>query len=116
MSYYQRLEEYRQELPQEAPQHTDIMPPVGWPSAGKIEFQQVCIPRVTRAPRLLMFKVELKYRADLPSVLNNATFTVYPKEKIGIVGRTGAGKSSLTMALFRLTEIHSGGVSPTWSM
>lgn len=94
MAYYQRLEEYRNELPQEAPQHTDIIPPPDWPHAGKIEFQQV----------------DLKYRADLPSVLHNATFTIYPKEKIGIVGRTGAGKSSLTMALFRLTEIHSGKI------
>ena len=79
------------------PQETTIKPhPVSsnWPSSGKVEFQNVC----------------LRYRDGLPLVLNNICFTVSEGEKIGVVGRTGAGKSSLAVALFRLTELSSGKI------
>ena len=65
-------------------------------SHGKIVFDNVC----------------LRYDADSgKKVLNNVTFATEASEKIGIVGRTGAGKSSLIVALFRLTEIESGKIS-----
>jgi len=70
----------------------DCRPPKGWPSQGKIEFDQV----------------HLRYREDLDPVLRDITLTIQPKEKIGVVGRTGAGKSSLTNALFRLVEPYKG--------
>jgi ATP-binding cassette subfamily C (CFTR/MRP) protein 1 len=40
--------------------------------------------------------------------LSGVTFTISPKEKIGVVGRTGAGKSSLTLGLFRIIEADEG--------
>ncbi|KAK9869800.1 hypothetical protein WA026_003532 [Henosepilachna vigintioctopunctata] len=64
-------------------------PPESWPVNGKIEFHNVF----------------LKYSPSAPYVLKNLNFSVLPMEKIGIVGRTGAGKSSLISALFLLSDI-----------
>nr|CAH7733708.1 unnamed protein product [Callosobruchus chinensis] len=50
-------------------------------------------------------KMSLQYTPDEPSVLKKVTFVIEPREKVGIVGRTGAGKSSLIQALFRLAHI-----------
>jgi len=60
-----------------------------WPSKGVIEFRSVC----------------LRYRQGLPLVLNNCSFVIQSNEKVGVVGRTGAGKSSLVTALLRLVEL-----------
>jgi len=83
-------------LPQEADHHKEGDPKSGlvWPTNGAIVFDNVC----------------LRYRPDTPRVLDGVTFAVLPREKIGIVGRTGAGKSSLLVALLRLVEIESGAV------
>ncbi|CAH1987635.1 unnamed protein product [Acanthoscelides obtectus] len=59
-----------------------------WPEDGKVEFRHVY----------------LRYFPDDPYVLKDLNFTILPREKVGIVGRTGAGKSSLINALFQLTE------------
>ncbi|KAJ2000070.1 ATP-binding cassette glutathione S-conjugate transporter ycf1 [Coemansia thaxteri] len=69
-------------------------PPPNWPEAGEIEFQRLC----------------LRYKPGGSLVLNNLSFAISSKEKIGIVGRTGAGKSSLTYALLRLVEADSGSI------
>ncbi|KAJ1731894.1 Canalicular multispecific organic anion transporter 2 [Coemansia sp. Benny D160-2] len=63
-----------------------VKPPANWPSAGKIEFRNYSV----------------KYRSDLEYALKDINLTINPGEKIGIVGRTGAGKSSLSRAVFRL--------------
>ncbi|XP_049950812.1 probable multidrug resistance-associated protein lethal(2)03659 [Schistocerca serialis cubense] len=60
-----------------------------WPAAGQIKFHHVF----------------LKYSENAPPVLKDLHFTIMPQEKVGIVGRTGAGKSSLIAALFRLANI-----------
>lgn len=67
----------------------DKKPKESWPEEGKIEFKNVY----------------MKYDAAEPPVLKNLNFVIYPQEKIGIVGRTGAGKSSLISTLFRLAEL-----------
>lgn len=67
------------------------MLPVTWPSRGEISFQDV----------------NVKYEKTDPNVLKNLTFSVEPLLKIGIVGRTGAGKSSLINAMFQL--VHTEG-------
>ena len=68
--------------------------PAGWPATGAL-----CVE-----------KLVLRYRPDLPPVLRGISFEVAPGEKIGIVGRTGSGKSSLFLALFRMVEPASGRV------
>ncbi|KAL5284865.1 ABCC4.2 family protein [Megaselia abdita] len=67
----------------------DKKPPKEWPEDGLVKFDHL----------------SLRYFPDPKSekVLKNLTFTILPKEKVGIVGRTGAGKSSLINALFRLS-------------
>lgn len=70
------------------------MPPF-WPIQGAITFHRVC----------------LRYRKGLPLALNNVSFETQPAEKIGIVGRTGSGKSSLLVALFRMVELQDGYIS-----
>ncbi|KAJ2801114.1 hypothetical protein H4S07_005014 [Coemansia furcata] len=52
----------------------------------------------------------MRYRSELDTVLNQLSFKIGGKEKVGVVGRTGAGKSSLTYALLRLVEPDSGSV------
>ncbi|KAK7322538.1 hypothetical protein VNO77_25923 [Canavalia gladiata] len=69
-------------------------PPPGWPTSGSIEFEDVV----------------LRYRPELPPVLHGLSFTVPPTEKIGVVGRTGAGKSSMLNALFRIVELQRGRI------
>ncbi|RHY01720.1 hypothetical protein DYB36_008928, partial [Aphanomyces astaci] len=60
-----------------------------WPTAGHIAFD----------------RVGFQYKVDDPLVLQNVSFTIKGGEKVGVVGRTGVGKSSLTMALFRINEL-----------
>ncbi|KAJ3321041.1 hypothetical protein HDU76_000167 [Blyttiomyces sp. JEL0837] len=67
-------------------------PPPGWPKTGNITFTNV----------------SMRYSKDLPLVLKNVTFQINNKQKIGIVGRTGSGKSSLMQVLFRMFEPSSG--------
>ncbi|XP_054347808.2 ATP-binding cassette sub-family C member 10 isoform X8 [Pongo pygmaeus] len=89
----ERLEEYSCDLPQE-PQGQPLQLSTGWLTQGGVEFQDVV----------------LAYRPGLPNALDGVTFCVQPGEKLGIVGRTGSGKSSLLLVLFRLLEPSSGRV------
>jgi ABC-type multidrug transport system fused ATPase/permease subunit len=66
-----------------------------WPEKGEIVFD----------------KVEMRYRAELPLVLSGLTMHVEGGERIGIVGRTGAGKSSIMATLFRLVELSAGHIT-----
>ncbi|CAH1105165.1 unnamed protein product [Psylliodes chrysocephalus] len=87
MTSVERVQEYA-DLPIEKDSIRDDTPP-NWPNLGAIKFNKMC----------------LKYSQDDPYVLKNLNLEINPKEKIGIVGRTGAGKSSLIQALFRLADI-----------
>lgn len=89
MTSVERIEEMRH-IPPEA--ELEASPPYkprqSWPDEGQITF----------------LNVNLRYEADKPPVLRDLNFKIEPKEKVGIVGRTGAGKSSIMTALFRMTE------------
>lgn len=65
-----------------------------WPLHGQIEFDNVT----------------MSYRKTLEPAIRNLSFTVQAGMKIGVVGRTGAGKSSIFQALFRLCELSEGSI------
>ncbi|KAJ3384086.1 Multidrug resistance-associated protein 1, partial [Entophlyctis sp. JEL0112] len=69
-------------------------PPADWPNAGIVELRDV----------------KLRYQPDLPLVLKGISLVTRRHEKIGVVGRTGSGKSSLMLALFRMVEPESGEI------
>ena len=54
--------------------------------------------------------LQFRYKENLPLALKSVTVNISDQEKVGIVGRTGAGKSSLTVALYRLVNIESGSI------
>jgi len=91
----ERLEEYSN-IPTEAPPIIpNRRPPKEWPTEGEIVFNDL----------------KLRYRPGLELVLKGISCTIKPKEKIGVVGRTGAGKSTLMLALFRLIEPADGSIT-----
>jgi ABC-type multidrug transport system fused ATPase/permease subunit len=93
MSSVERILHYSRNLEQEASIETNDgnSDNEDWPSKGALQFQNV----------------SMRYR-DGPFVLKNLSFDVLPGEKIGICGRTGSGKSSLMIALFRICQLAEG--------
>uniref|UniRef100_A0A672LX45 ABC-type glutathione-S-conjugate transporter n=1 Tax=Sinocyclocheilus grahami TaxID=75366 RepID=A0A672LX45_SINGR len=89
----ERVREYA-EITNEAPWITANRPPDDWPTGGNIHFEN--------------YKV--RYRPELELILHGITCDIQSTEKIGIVGRTGAGKSSLTNCLFRIIEASEGQI------
>ncbi|XP_019384295.1 PREDICTED: multidrug resistance-associated protein 1-like isoform X1 [Crocodylus porosus] len=89
----ERICEYAK-MNKEAPWLTSKRPPVGWPSKGIIEF----------------INYQARYRTDLGLALQDISFQTRSQEKVGIVGRTGAGKSTLTNCLFRILERAGGKI------
>lgn len=90
----ERIKEY-QEITEEAPlAMPEQDPPADWPQYGVVKFDNY----------------QTRYRAGLELVLKGISCDIMSGEKIGIVGRTGAGKSSLTLALFRIIESAGGSI------
>lgn len=94
MNSVERVMHYA-ELPSEGALKSTNDPDPSWPQNGEIDFKNV----------------DLAYRPGLPLVLKRVSFSVRPREKIGIVGRTGSGKSSLLQALFRTVEVSGGSIA-----
>lgn len=84
----ERILEYSQLEPETQPELPKNVPK-DWPSKGKIEFKSVFY----------------RYSIDHEPVLRGLSFSVKPKEKVSVVGRTGAGKSSLINSIFRLAIV-----------
>ncbi|BDA43676.1 probable multidrug resistance-associated protein 7 [Coccomyxa sp. Obi] len=97
----ERILEYIDLEPQEDTRHDDnseeehaVTLPNSWPDQGRISYVDV----------------RLRYHRDAPLALNGLSLDILPGQKLGICGRTGAGKSSLVTALLRLSEIEGGAI------
>lgn len=93
MNSTERIHHYGSQLEEEAPLHMGEVRPT-WPEHGEIVFDNV----------------EMRYRDGLPLVLKGLSMHVRAGERIGVVGRTGAGKSSIMSTLFRLQELSGGSI------
>ena len=69
-------------------------PPKDWPQNGAIRVEHLT----------------LRYAPDLPAVIRDVSFEVRPSEKVAVVGRTGAGKSTIATAFFRILEADAGQI------
>ncbi|QHS74704.1 bile acid-transporting ATPase YBT1 [Saccharomyces paradoxus] len=93
MNSVERVKEYMEIEQEPYNQHKEVPPPQ-WPQDGKIEVNDL----------------SLRYAPNLPRVIKNVSFSVDAQSKIGIVGRTGAGKSTIITALFRFLEPETGHI------
>ena len=91
----ERVEQYTK-IQGEADRHTNADKDVDpdWPTGGEID----------------LMDVKLRYRPNLPLVLKGLNLHIPARSKIGVVGRTGAGKSTIMVALFRIVELDSGSI------
>ncbi|XP_039594012.1 multidrug resistance-associated protein 7 [Polypterus senegalus] len=89
----ERTEEYSTDIPTE-PQEATLKAVPMWPSQGQIEFHGAV----------------LVYRPGLPNALDGVDLVIHSGTKVGIVGRTGSGKSSMFLALFRMVELSGGEI------
>eukprot|EP00181_Compsopogon_caeruleus_P000064 CAMPEP_0184682668 /NCGR_PEP_ID=MMETSP0312-20130426/8220_1 /TAXON_ID=31354 /ORGANISM="Compsopogon coeruleus, Strain SAG 36.94" /LENGTH=1331 /DNA_ID=CAMNT_0027134483 /DNA_START=219 /DNA_END=4214 /DNA_ORIENTATION=+ len=95
MNSVERLVYYRDQLPQEASAEIfENKPPQAWPQTGEISFEGL----------------QVRYRENLPLVLKGIDLQIPGGTKVGVVGRTGSGKSTLMVALLRLVEAAGGKV------
>ena len=88
MTSAERIDQYSHIPPEQDFDYQEIQPDDQWPRKGKIRFENY----------------KLKYRPELPPVLKGINLKIKSGKKIGIIGRTGAGKSSIFQALFRLID------------
>jgi len=94
MNSVERLIEYDSQPP-EAPAIVPSHRPLpSWPTRGEIQVESLTV----------------RYRPDLDPVLHNLSFHVRPREKVGVAGRTGCGKSTLMLALYRIVEPSGGRI------
>ncbi|KAI8347180.1 P-loop containing nucleoside triphosphate hydrolase protein [Mortierella sp. GBAus27b] len=91
----ERVREYSQLTPEARDVIPDSKTDEAWPQTGKIEFNNY----------------STRYREGLDLVLKDLSLTIQGGERIGIVGRTGAGKSSVTLSLFRIVEAVEGSIT-----
>ena len=91
MNAAERVLEYAN-LTTETQDGTDV--PASWPSEGKLEVKDLVVG----------------YAEGLPDILKGLSFSIDKHQRVGIVGRTGAGKSSLTLAIYRFLEARSGSI------
>ncbi|KAJ4303189.1 hypothetical protein N0V90_002082 [Kalmusia sp. IMI 367209] len=88
-----RLKSFEQTvIPEDRPEERDE-PPASWPDKGKIEFKNVTASYAPSAP-----------------ALHDISMVIAPGQKVGVCGRTGSGKSSILMTLFRLIELEGGSI------
>uniref|UniRef100_A0A7S4NMG8 ATP-dependent transporter ycf16 n=1 Tax=Paramoeba aestuarina TaxID=180227 RepID=A0A7S4NMG8_9EUKA len=89
----ERILEYTKLAPEYLKGTVDLRHQI-WPNEGKIEYRSVT----------------LGYKDHLPPVVKNVSFTVLPGQKVGIIGRTGSGKSSMMLSLYRMIDLREGQI------
>ncbi|UKZ93816.1 uncharacterized protein TrAFT101_008724 [Trichoderma asperellum] len=89
-----RIKTFEETTPSELLPHENYTPPEEWPSQGSLEFVDLSV----------------QYDSTAHPVLRNISFTIRPGEKLGLVGRSGSGKSSLIQALFRMANTPTGQI------
>lgn len=94
MNSVERLQEFLEVEQEPAAELPETKPRASWPEKGEIQVEDI----------------SLRYAPDLPRVIKNVTFHVQPCSKVGIVGRTGAGKSTIITAFFRFLDPESGSI------
>jgi len=94
MNATERIHYYGTQLEEEPPLHLAKVEE-SWPQRGEIVFDNV----------------QMRYRDGLPLVLKGLSLHIKGGERIGVVGRTGAGKSTIMSTLFRLTELSGGSIT-----
>ena len=99
LNSFQRMREYAEIEPEEdlkdKKQTRNDAIPAAWPTSGRVEFQNVTA----------------RYHPEGADVLHNISFTARPGERIGIVGRTGSGKSTLGLSLLRFVDLFGGQIA-----
>ncbi|KAM3597276.1 uncharacterized protein V6R79_002334 [Siganus canaliculatus] len=90
----EKVKEYSETEKEAEWKHEHSSLPPGWPTEGCIDIKGF----------------SLRYRHDLEPAIRDITISIHAGEKVGIVGRTGAGKSSLTLGLFRIIEAAEGHI------
>ncbi len=129
MNSVERVLYYAETTPQERPAKLPTDPAAPWPAHGEVRGASArsrarCACRRAAAvapPRLIlvgwwraqivMHGVEMRYRDETPLVLKGVNVGIHGGEKIGIVGRTGSGKSSMMVSLFRIVEVHAAAAA-----
>ncbi|MCX6141576.1 MAG: ABC transporter transmembrane domain-containing protein, partial [Candidatus Kapabacteria bacterium] len=95
MTSVERLRHYASLEPEPSTTSADALSDnVLWPTEGALEVRNLCV----------------RYAAHLPRVLHDVSFTITPRMKVGIIGRTGSGKSTLFQTIFRFIEPESGQI------
>ena len=93
LNSFERVMQYAT-LPSEPPPTEQGKPPAAWPTDGDVVVKNLSV----------------KYALDGPSVLNDVSFSIKPRERVGICGRTGSGKSTLCLTLLRFTNKVNGQI------
>src|SRR5579859_6702570 len=93
LNSFQRVMQYAT-LPAEPPATENGKPPAAWPTDGDVTIKNLSV----------------KYALDGPKVLSDVSFSIKPKERVGICGRTGSGKSTLCLTLLRFTTKVTGTI------
>ncbi len=91
---WERCQQWAELPAEEAPAHAATAVPADWPQHGRIAFDHAC----------------LRYAPELPAIVQDAHFTVPAQSHVALLGRTGAGKSTVLLALLRTLSVSPGRV------